>query len=147
MGPLCPVSEGAGGAIFTDWWDSGYMAVHGSPQEGRDGKDRGDRGDTVLITAAQRSYDEQHHARVRKYTILMAFRIPALVIAAVVYSLTGNPWLPLAIIVASIPLPWMAVLIANDSPPQKAEDINHYRYGDASARPAIEPARRNVIDG
>ncbi len=104
------------------------------------------RGNTVLITAAQRSYDEQHRARVRKYTILMALRIPALVIAAIVYSATQSPWLPLGIIVASIPLPWMAVLIANDSPPQKREDINHYRYGTGTGRRAIAPSRHNVID-
>ena len=36
----------------------------------------------VLITGAQRSYDEEHRARVKKYSILLAFRIPALVLAA-----------------------------------------------------------------
>lgn len=101
----------------------------------------------MLITAAQRSYDEQHRSRVRKYTILMAFRIPALVIGAVVYSATQSPWLPLIIIALSIPLPWMAVLIANDSPARKRSEIDHYRYGDGVDRPAIEPASRNVIDG
>jgi hypothetical protein len=116
------------------------MAVDGSTGKGAP------HGDTVLITKAQRSYDEQHHDRVRKYTILMAFRIPALVIGAIIYSATQSPWLPLGIIVASIPLPWMAVLIANDSPARKREDINHYRYGDGAKRPAIEPPHRNVID-
>lgn len=117
------------------------MAEHGSAGRG------GGRGDAVLITAAQRSYDEQHRARVRKYAIMMAFRIPALVIAAVLYSIFENPWLPLAVILISVPLPWMAVLIANDSPAQKQEYLNHYRYGDGSDRPAIEPARRDVIEG
>ncbi|MGZ4541843.1 MAG: DUF3099 domain-containing protein [Mycobacteriaceae bacterium] len=116
------------------------MAVRGSTGKSAE------RGDPVLITAAQHSYDEQHRARVRKYTILMAFRIPALVIAAIVYSATQNPWLPLIIIGLSVPLPWCAVLIANDSPPQKREDIDRYRYGDGAGRPAIEPPRRNVID-
>ncbi len=114
--------------------------------EGSTGRGAG-RPDAVLITAAERSYDEQRRDRVRKYTIMMACRIPALVIGAIVYSATGNPWLPLAIIALSIPLPWMAVLIANDSPARKAEDINHYRYGDGAKAPAIEPARRDVIDG
>lgn len=114
--------------------------------DGSTGKGSG-RGDPVLITAAQRSYDEQHRARVRKYVILMSIRIPALVIAAIVYSATGNPWVPLGIIALSIPLPWCAVLIANDSPAQKREDINTYRYGEGAHRPAIEPAQRNVIDG
>ena len=116
------------------------MAVEGSTGKGAA------HADAVLITAAQRSYDEQHHDRVRKYTILMAFRIPALIIGAIVYSATQSPWLPLVIIAASIPLPWMAVLIANDSPARKREEINHYRYGDGVHRRAIEPARRDVID-
>ncbi|MDQ2722935.1 MAG: DUF3099 domain-containing protein [Actinomycetota bacterium] len=116
------------------------MAVEGSTGKGAA------HADTVLITAAQRSYDEQHHDRVRKYTILMAFRIPALVIAAIVYSATQSPWVPLGIIVLSIPLPWMAVLIANDSPARKREEINHYRYGDGAHRRAIEPSHRDVID-
>ncbi len=116
------------------------MAVEGSPAKGAR------QGEAVLITAAQRSYDEQHHDRVRKYTILMAIRIPALVIAAIVYSATQNPWIPLGIIVLSIPLPWMAVLIANDSPAKTREDTNRYRYGEGAKRPAIDPARRNVID-
>jgi cytoskeletal protein RodZ len=30
-------------------------------------------------------------------------------------------WLALALILLSVPLPWMAVLIANDRPPRKAE--------------------------
>ncbi len=89
----------------------------------------------------------QHRARVRKYTILMAFRIPALILATVVYSATMVWWLPLIIVAASIPLPWMAVLIANDRPPRSAEEVNRYRYGDRPAPPAIAPAQRNVIDG
>lgn len=102
---------------------------------------------TVLITEAQASYDVQHRARVRKYTILMAFRIPALVIATIVYSATMIWWVPLLIVVASIPLPWMAVLIANDRPPRTTEEVSRYEYGRTVSAPAIEPARRDVIEG
>lgn len=101
----------------------------------------------VLITEAQASYDEQHRARVKKYSILMAFRIPALVLAAIVYSATGTWWIPLLIIAASIPLPWMAVLIANDRPPRTAEEVNRYHYGDQPERTAIAPSQNNVIEG
>lgn len=101
----------------------------------------------VLITEAQASYDEQHRARVKKYSILMAFRIPALVIAAIVYSATGTWWIALLIVGASIPLPWMAVLIANDRPPRTAEEVNRYHYGDQPERTAIAPSRKNVIEG
>lgn len=103
--------------------------------------------DTVLITEAQASFDEQHRARVKKYSILMACRIPALIAAAIVYSATGLWWISLLIVAASIPLPWMAVLIANDRPPRSAEEVNRYSYGDQPARTAIAPSQRNVIDG
>ncbi|MXP22352.1 DUF3099 domain-containing protein [Gordonia sp. HNM0687] len=82
-----------------------------------------------LITGAQQSLDDQHRARVRKYLTLMAFRVPALVIAGIVYSATGNGLLALAIVAASIPIPWIAVLIANDRPPRKRGEVPQYRYG------------------
>ena len=40
-----------------------------------------DKGRPVLITGAAPSYEEEHRARVRKYLTLMAFRIPALILA------------------------------------------------------------------
>ena len=67
----------------------------------------------------------------RKYLTLMSFRIPALILAAVAYSIWQNGLVSLAIIVVSIPLPWIAVLIANDRPPRRAEEPR--RYDDAAA--------------
>ncbi|WP_460869286.1 DUF3099 domain-containing protein [Rhodococcus aerolatus] len=101
----------------------------------------------VLITGAQRSYDEEHRARVKKYSILMAFRIPALVLAAIVYSETGTWWIPLLIVLASVPLPWMAVLIANDKEPLPDAKFRTYRYGAVSTQPALTaPAQRMIVD-
>lgn len=102
-------------------------------------------GRPVLITGANRSYDEEHRARVKKYSILMAFRIPALVIAALVYNETQNWWIPLLIVLASVPLPWMAVLIANDRPPLPDSEFRTYRYGATTTQPAIAPTERHVI--
>lgn len=99
----------------------------------------------VLITGAQRSYDEEHRARVKKYSILMAFRIPALVLAAIVYSQTGSWWIPLVIVLASVPLPWMAVLIANDKEPLPDSKFRTYRYGAASTQPALSAPEQRVI--
>jgi len=81
-----------------------------------------DDGRPVLITQAAPAYEDQHRQRVRKYLTLMSFRIPALILAALAYSVWHNGLISLAIIVASIPLPWMAVLIANDRPPRRAEE-------------------------
>lgn len=86
--------------------------------------------DAILITDAQQSLDDQHRARVRKYLTLMAFRIPALVIAGIVYTATGSGLWALAIVAVSIPLPWVAVLIANDRPPRKRGEVPQYLYGD-----------------
>ncbi|WP_344035617.1 DUF3099 domain-containing protein, partial [Mycolicibacterium poriferae] len=85
-----------------------------------------DDGRPVLITQAAPAYEDQHRQRVRKYLTLMSFRIPALILAAVAYSVWHNGLISLAIIVASIPLPWMAVLIANDRPPRRAEEPRRY---------------------
>ena len=85
-----------------------------------------DDGRPVLITAAAPSYEDQHRQRVRKYFTLMAFRIPALVLAAVAYGAWHNGLISLAIVAASVPLPWMAVLIANDRPPLRPDEPRRF---------------------
>jgi hypothetical protein len=80
----------------------------------------------VLITAAAPSYEEEHRARVRKYLTLMAFRIPALILAAVAYGAWHNGLISLLIVAVSVPLPWMAVLIANDRPPRRANEPRRF---------------------
>lgn len=105
-----------------------------------------DEGRPVLITRAELPYEEQHRARVRKYLTLMAFRIPALVLAAVAYSVWENGLISLAIVAVSIPLPWMAVLIANDRPPRRAEEPR--RFDDARRRTPLFPtAHRPALEG
>jgi hypothetical protein len=96
----------------------------------------------VLITAAAPSYDDQHAARKRKYAIIMAARIPCLVLALIFIQ---TWWLALTFLVLSIPLPWIAVLIANDRPPRKSENVNRFR--DEQVRRALEQHEHPVIDG
>jgi hypothetical protein len=107
-----------------------------------------DNGRPVLITAAEPSYEEQHRARVRKYLTLMAFRVPALILAALAYGAWHNGLISLLIVAASIPLPWMAVLIANDRPPRRANEPRRFDEGrrrtplfPTAERPALEPRR------
>ena len=104
-----------------------------------------DDGRPVLITQAAPAYEDQHRQRVRKYLTLMSFRIPALILAAVAYSVWHNGLISLAIIVASIPLPWMAVLIANDRPPRRAEEPR--RYDSRRRIPLFPTAKRPAIGG
>ncbi len=100
-----------------------------------------DDGRPVLITRAAPAYEVQHRERVRKYLTLMFWRIPALILAAVAYGIWENGLISLAIIAVSIPLPWIAVLIANDRPPRRAEEPRRYdvraRY--RSSRPPSGP--------
>lgn len=78
----------------------------------------------VLITEAAPSYAEQYNQRRRRYAILMSARIPCLVLAGVFYQ---TWWLALSFIILSVPLPWIAVLIANDRPARKTENANRFR--------------------
>ncbi|WP_082518553.1 MULTISPECIES: DUF3099 domain-containing protein [unclassified Rhodococcus (in: high G+C Gram-positive bacteria)] len=101
--------------------------------------------DAVLITEARTSVEEQHRARVRKYLFIMSFRIPALVLAALAYSAWQNPWIAMAIVGASIPLPWMAVLIANDRPPRTSDEPSRYGWS-ATDSSALEARSHPVVD-
>ncbi|GAB2681639.1 DUF3099 domain-containing protein [Saccharopolyspora gloriosae] len=93
----------------------------------------------VLITEAQPSYDDQQAERRRKYAIMMSLRIPCLIAGAACYQIW---WLALIIVAISIPLPWMAVLIANDRPPRKTEQVNRYQHSDR----ALESGAHRVIE-
>lgn len=96
----------------------------------------------VLITEAAPSLEDQHRARVRRYTIIMAFRIPCLILAAIAYSVFSNALLSILIIAASVPLPWIAVLIANDRPPRRKDEPSRWDR----PRTAIESRPHRAID-
>ncbi len=102
-------------------------------------KDLSRDGNPVLITEAAPSYSEQYASRRRKYAVIMLARIPCLVLAGVFYQ---TWWLALAFVVLSVPLPWIAVLIANDRPPRKAERVSRYlrqaRELESREHPVIE---------
>lgn len=88
---------------------------------------RQDGSEPVLITEAAPSYDEEFAARKKRYSLLMACRIPCLLLAGLFGIGFDWPWVAVAFIVLSVPLPWVAVLIANDRLPQKAGKVNRYR--------------------
>ncbi|WP_199443235.1 DUF3099 domain-containing protein [Umezawaea beigongshangensis] len=94
----------------------------------------------VLITEAAPSFEDQHAARKRKYATIMSMRVAMVLAAMFCYQIW---WLALALLVLSVPLPWMAVLIANDRPPRKAERVNRHE----ADRRAIEPTGHTVIEG
>ncbi|HZZ48161.1 MAG TPA: DUF3099 domain-containing protein [Pseudonocardia sp.] len=103
----------------------------------------------VLITDAAQSYEDEFKARRRRYSIMMSLRVPCLVLAAVFYQI---PWLAAGLIIISIPLPWCAVLIANDRLPRKASVFRRHR-GDGELNQSelntikqLESGHHQVID-
>jgi hypothetical protein len=104
-----------------------------------------DDGQPILITAAAPAYEVQHRRRVRKYLTLMSFRIPALILAAVAYGMWHNGLVSLLIVAASIPLPWMAVLIANDRPPRRADEPRRFD-GPTRRTPLFPNAERQSLE-
>jgi Protein of unknown function (DUF3099) len=96
-------------------------------------------GEPVLITDAAPSQEEEHAARKRKYLIIMTVRISCLAVAGILH---GTWWLALVFALLSIPLPWIAVLVANDRSPRKQENANRYQ----PSPPAIETGEHPVID-
>lgn len=102
---------------------------------------KSERDDTpVLITEAAPSYEDEYAARKRKYLTMMLLRMPCLILAGIFHQ---TWWLALGFVVLSIPLPWIAVLIANDAPPRKAEHVNRYERTPL----ALEKQDHPVIDG
>lgn len=96
----------------------------------------------ILITDAQRSYDDELAARKRRYGLMMGMRVPCLVLAALLYQ---TPYIAAALIILSIPLPWMAVIIANDRLPRKKAGFERHNEAlDGAGAPALPPARRDV---
>ncbi|GAA1383368.1 hypothetical protein GCM10009613_12710 [Pseudonocardia kongjuensis] len=98
------------------------------------------REDPVLITDAQMSYDEELEVRKRRYKWTMGLRIPCMILAGVFYQI---PWLAVTLLAISVPLPWIAVLVANDRLPRKAEKPNRYRH----EHRAIEERPHPVVEG
>lgn len=104
-------------------------AAFGQPDTSAPDAGRG-RQPVPVITEARPSYDDAFRARRRRYVLMMAMRLPCLVLAVVFYR---TPWLAVLIIVISIPLPWMAVLIANDGPARTKKNLAKAAYNDQRA--------------
>ena len=97
----------------------------------------------VLITDAAQSREDQFAARKRRYALLMGGRLMLFVLAAVAYPV--SMWLAVGLLAASVPLPWMAVLIANDAPARRVEDA--HRLTARAAAPQLESRPHIVVDG
>jgi hypothetical protein len=95
----------------------------------------------VLITDAATSFEDQYAARKRRYAALMGGRLLLFVLAALAYPI--STWLAVGLLALSVPLPWMAVLIANDAPPRRIEDAHRLT---APAPRQLESRAHPVVD-
>ncbi len=98
------------------------------------------RAQATVITEAEPSYDDQLKSRRKRYLLMMSLRVPCLILATVFYQ---TPWLAIMIIAISIPLPWMAVLIANDRPARKRTKVIP---GTINYERALPPGGREIVD-
>jgi hypothetical protein len=109
------------------------------------GPDEGSARHPTLITEAAHSLEDQRRARIRRYSFLMGFRIPALILAAWIYSTFHSAIGAIAVVLVSVPLPWMAVLIANDRPPRSKDEPSRYPR-QLRERRALETRQRSVAE-
>jgi len=96
----------------------------------------------VLITDAAASEEDQLSARKRRYVLLMGGRLALFVLAAAAYPV--SVWLAVGLLAMSLPLPWMAVLIANDAPARRKEDA--HRLTGATPVRQLEARPHTVVD-
>lgn len=96
----------------------------------------------TIITAAELPYDEQLRARRRRYVITMGTRVPLLIVATLLYQ---HLWVAIPLLLISIPLPWVAVLLANDRPARNFK-VKAPLPGVINYERALPPARHDVID-
>ena len=80
------------------------------------GESRAKRASQVeIITDAKSSRLQGWHHRRKLYAVLQLLRIPILALSALVMLLTHNAALAVCVAAVSLPLPWIAVLLANES--------------------------------
>lgn len=77
----------------------------------------------VLITTAAESNDDEFDRRRMKYAIMMGLRAVCVIAAASTYRV--SIWLALAFVVGGMILPWCAVIIANDRPAKRRQQVTY----------------------
>lgn len=74
----------------------------------------------ALITDAERSFDDEQRARKKVYAILMVIHLTGFALAGVLAHIW---WLALGLVALTGPLPWVAVVLANDRRTSKQRRI------------------------
>lgn len=118
-----------------DWVDAD------EPAESRPKRFRLRSPNAQLITSAKRTPDQNRHSREKQYLILQLSRIPFILIS-MVFAFSGFwVWATIFFII-SIPLPWIAVVIANGKGEVRDKRTQNV-YKPAAARYAAMEAERS----
>lgn len=110
---------------------------------------RARKGDVTLITSARRSPLQDWHKRRRTYAILQFARLPLLAASGLLMWLTNNIWLSASVAIFSLPLPWVAVLLANEKGDGDPREHNVYKpqlVREQRAAEALEAKRRQQLE-
>lgn len=97
----------------------------------------------VLITAAPPSPQAAFDYRRRRYALTMGIRVLCLLLAAAFYHIV---WLWPIFAAGAVALPWIAVVLANDSLPRKSSRFQRYAGVAQDRAPRTEPDRRRGIN-
>ena len=99
------------------------------------------RAEAIVITEAEPSYDDQLAARRKRYMLTMGMRVPLLIAATL---MSHHLWISIPLLLISIPLPWIAVLFANDRPARKK--VKKVVPGVINYERALPPGTREIVD-
>jgi hypothetical protein len=70
-----------------------------------------------VVTDAPESPRQERRRRERRYAVLMVVHLVGLTVGVLLYQ--SAFWAGLAILIVTGPLPWVAVVLANDGPPRR----------------------------
>jgi hypothetical protein len=93
---------------------------------------------TVLVTTAARNPADERRERERRYLLTMGLRVLCFVAAIVLFAV-GPRWAGFLAALASLVLPWVAVVVANAGPRRRRSDERPALY--AADRPRELPPK------
>ncbi|WP_297496707.1 DUF3099 domain-containing protein [Pseudonocardia sp.] len=98
---------------------------------------RARRGDPPLITDAEPSPEERLRRRKRTYVVIMIIHIVGFGVGGALYEVAWE--IGLVLLLVTIPLPWIAVVLANDDGPLSPRTLRRRRA--ARGRTELDPER------
>lgn len=98
-----------------------------------------------LITDARRSPEQNRHSREVRYLILQLLRLP-LVAASLWLGFEGYWWWAFFTFLVSVPLPWVAVVIANEKGEVRDKRERNVYKPAAARQEAFEAQRQAALE-